>query len=116
LRFARTEFMRCLEGVFAEDASRRLLPMNCISWIVGHLAYQEHLYWVVRAQGRDLAPDLEHQVGLGPNPRVCRLWMGCGASDTPLPMLLTRIWTRSFGHQRGRPNVCRHTKNGTVSI
>ncbi|HJO63064.1 MAG TPA: hypothetical protein QF571_09630 [Desulfobacterales bacterium] len=65
LRFARTEFMRCLEGVFAEDASRRLLPMNCISWIVGHLAYQEHLYWVVRAQGRDLAPDLEHQVGWG---------------------------------------------------
>ncbi len=65
LRFARSEFTRCLEGVSAENARRRLLPMNCISWIVGHLAYQENLYWVVRPQGRDLAPDLEHQVGWG---------------------------------------------------
>ena len=54
--------------------------------------------------------------GLGPYLRVRRLWMGCGTPITPLPMLLTRIWTRSFGRQRGRPNVCRHTKNGKVSI
>ena len=38
LRFARSEFVRCLEGVSQEDAVKRLLPMNCISWIVGHLA------------------------------------------------------------------------------
>ena len=65
LRFARSEFTRCLEGVSEEDARRRLLPMNCISWIVGHLAYKENLYWVVRAQGYDLVPGLEHQVGWG---------------------------------------------------
>jgi len=38
LRFARSEFVRCLETVPPEDALRRLLPMNCLSWIVGHLA------------------------------------------------------------------------------
>jgi hypothetical protein len=42
LRFARAEFVRCLQGVSAEDGIRRLKPMNCISWIVGHLASQEN--------------------------------------------------------------------------
>ena len=46
LRFSRGEFVRCLEGVPPEDASRRLRPMNCLSWIVGHLASQEHYLWV----------------------------------------------------------------------
>ena len=36
LRFARSELMRCLEGVSDQDARRRFEPMNCISWIVGH--------------------------------------------------------------------------------
>jgi hypothetical protein len=45
LRFARSEFRRCLDGVSPEDAARRLGPLNCISWIVGHLANQEHFLW-----------------------------------------------------------------------
>jgi hypothetical protein len=65
LRFARSEFLRCLEGVSAEDGIRRLEPMNCISWIIGHLANQEHRYWVLWAQGRDLAPGLNELVGFG---------------------------------------------------
>ena len=65
LRFARSEFARGLEGVSAEDAVRRLLPMNCISWMVGHLANQEHRYWVVFAQGKNIVPDLYEQVGYG---------------------------------------------------
>jgi hypothetical protein len=65
LRFARSELVRCLDGVSEEDAVRRLMPMNCISWIVGHLAYQEHTYWLQRAQGRQLRPDLEDLVGWG---------------------------------------------------
>jgi hypothetical protein len=51
LRFARSELVRCLEGVSDEDALRRFEPMNCISWIIGHLANQEHFYWVLAAQG-----------------------------------------------------------------
>jgi hypothetical protein len=65
LRFARSEFLRCLEGVSAEDAVRRVQPMNCMSWMVGHLANQEHRYWVLWAQGRDLAPGLNDRVGYG---------------------------------------------------
>ncbi len=65
LRFARTEFIRCLEGVSAEEAIHRVEPMNCLSWIVGHLANQEHRLWVVMAQGRNIAPDLVELVGYG---------------------------------------------------
>jgi uncharacterized damage-inducible protein DinB len=65
LRFARSELERCLGGVSAEDAVRRLQPMNCISWIVGHLANQEHRYWVLLAQGRSVAQGLNDLVGFG---------------------------------------------------
>jgi uncharacterized damage-inducible protein DinB len=65
LRFARSEFVRCLEGVSAGDAVRRLMPMNSLSWMVGHLAAQEHRYWVELAQGRDVTSDLYGQVGYG---------------------------------------------------
>jgi uncharacterized damage-inducible protein DinB len=65
LRFTRSEFVRCLDGVSAEDAVRRLEPMNCISWIVGHLAAQEHYLWVETAQGRKLSPGLYQLVGYG---------------------------------------------------
>jgi uncharacterized damage-inducible protein DinB len=68
LRFARSELVRCLEGVSDEDARRRLEPMNCISWIVGHLANQEHRYWVIWAQGKNLTPDLDSLVGWGRPP------------------------------------------------
>ena len=65
LRFARSEFVRCLEGVSAADAQRRLEPMNCISWIIGHMANQENWYWVKWAQKRQLAPALDQWVGYG---------------------------------------------------
>jgi hypothetical protein len=65
LRFARSEFVRCLEGVSAEDAVRRLEPMNCLSWIVGHLANQEHFFWVISAQREIIAPGLNELVGTG---------------------------------------------------
>jgi uncharacterized damage-inducible protein DinB len=65
LRFARGEFVRCLEGVTPEDAVRRLMPMNCLSWIVGHLASQEQAYWVMVAQGRLVLPRLHELVGFG---------------------------------------------------
>jgi hypothetical protein len=39
--------------------------MNSIGWMVGHLANQEHRYWVVWAQGKDVAPGLYDRVGYG---------------------------------------------------
>jgi hypothetical protein len=65
LRFTRNELMRCIEGVNEEDARKRFEPMNCISWIVGHLANQENRYWNQRAQGKQLFPDLNDLVGYG---------------------------------------------------
>ncbi len=68
LRFSRSELLRCLEGVSDEDARRSLKPMNCLSWIVGHLASQENFYWVLWAQGQTLAPGLRELVGYGQPP------------------------------------------------
>jgi hypothetical protein len=44
LRFTRSEFQRCLAGVSDDDAVVRLEPMNCVSWIVGHVAAQEQYF------------------------------------------------------------------------
>jgi len=65
LRFTRGELARCLEGVSDADARRRVEPMNCISWIVGHLANQENGYWAIVAQDQRLAPNLNQLVGYG---------------------------------------------------
>jgi hypothetical protein len=77
LRFTRREFARCLEGVSEEDACRHFEPMNCISWIVGHLANQENRYWVMWAQGQELAPELNELVGYGKpasTPSLDEMW------------------------------------------
>lgn len=65
LHFTRNELTRSLEGITDIDARKRLGSMNCISWILGHLANQEHRYWVQIAQDKNLFPDLNNQVGYG---------------------------------------------------
>lgn len=65
LRFARSEFVRCVKDVSPEDAVRRIMPLNCISWIVGHVANQEHTFWVFLAQERTAVPGLNDLVGYG---------------------------------------------------
>jgi hypothetical protein len=65
LRFARSEFVRCLEGVSDEDARRRIMPMNCLSWMVGHIAAQEQDYFVFLPQGEIPYPQLNELVGFG---------------------------------------------------
>ncbi len=65
LNFARKEFQRGLEGVTEAEALRRFLPMNCISWNVGHLAWQEQRYWLTHMQGITLIPELNELVGYG---------------------------------------------------
>ena len=65
LRFARNEFVRCLEGVSDEDSRKRLLPMNSISWMVGHLAAQEQDYFVFFPKGAVPHPQLNISHGYG---------------------------------------------------
>jgi hypothetical protein len=59
LRFTRSEFLRGLKGVKEADAQRRILPMNCISWNVGHLAWQEQRYFLFYGQGKMLQPEVD---------------------------------------------------------
>jgi uncharacterized damage-inducible protein DinB len=65
LRFTRSEFLRAVKGVNEEDARRRIEPMNCISWNVGHLAWQEQRYFLTLGQGRTLYPDIEKRFASG---------------------------------------------------
>ncbi len=65
LRFTRSEFVRGLAGLSDADARQRLPPMNCISWMIGHLAWQAQRYWLFRAQGQTLLPDLNERVAFG---------------------------------------------------
>jgi len=58
LRFTRSEWLRGLEGISEEDGAQHLGPMNCIGWTVGHLAWQEQRYFLQRAQGVIIFPEL----------------------------------------------------------
>ena len=82
LRFTRSEFVRCLKGVSPEDAVRRIIPMNCISWIIGHLVNQEQTYRVLFAQGHTPVPGLGDLVGSGKpasTPPLNEMWTAWNA-------------------------------------
>jgi DinB superfamily len=88
LRFARSEFRRGLEGVSHEDARRRVIPMNCISWNIGHLAWQEQRYWLFRAQDKLLLPEVNERFASGgpsSTPSLAEVWAAweaiTGAAD-----------------------------------
>jgi hypothetical protein len=77
LRFARTEFVRRLDGASEADGLVRQLPMNSLGWMVGHMANQEHRYWVMLAQGKELVPGLIDRVGTGrpaSTPPLAEMW------------------------------------------
>jgi hypothetical protein len=65
LRFTRSEFKRGLIGLSEEEASRRFMPMNCISWNVGHLAWQEQRYFLFYAQGKMPLPQINDLFAYG---------------------------------------------------
>ena len=67
LRFTRAELVRAMEGVTAAEATQRFMPINCLSWMVAHLANQEQSYWLLMAQGADkvVDPQLNELVGYG---------------------------------------------------
>jgi len=65
LRFTRSEFKRALKGLTNEEAARRFLPMNCISWNVGHLAWHEQRYFVTFGLGEIPFPELNKLFAYG---------------------------------------------------
>ena len=78
----RREFERGLQGLSDEDARKRLSPMNCISWIVAHVANQQHTFFVTWPQGKDT--DLRYQ----------RFGTGSPASEPPLAEAMA-LWQSS---------------------
>ncbi len=95
LRFARSEFVRCLEGVSDEDARKRIMPMNCISWMVAHLAAQEQDYFVFFAGEKMPHPQLNQAVGFGqpattpPLADMWQVWRDITAAADPFLDTLT---------------------------
>jgi hypothetical protein len=59
LHFTRSEFMRAIKGVSDEDGGKQVPPMNCISWNVGHLAWQEQNYFLYYGLGQKPYPEIE---------------------------------------------------------
>ncbi|MBN1219087.1 MAG: DinB family protein [Anaerolineae bacterium] len=110
LRFARGELQRALEGLTDEEARRRLKPMNCISWMIGHLANQENRYWVLAAQGKTLFPELHELVGFGkpastpPLDEMWEIWRTVtAAADVYLDTVTPEILQTRFEWQ-GKPH------------
>jgi hypothetical protein len=62
LLFSRLEFLRGIEGMNEEEGRRRFESINCIAWMVGHMAWHEQLYWLTRSQGLTPLPILNELV------------------------------------------------------
>jgi DinB superfamily len=104
LRFTRGEWIRGLKAVTGEEATRRFGPINPIAWMIGHLAWQEQLYWIERAQDTVVVPEVK-QFGYGKPlvvPPLAEAWAwwrtATAAADPYLDALagaaLTRRWPR----------------------
>ena len=65
LRFTRSEFLRGIKGITEKEASKRFLPMNCLCWNVGHLAWQEQRYFLSFGQGIMLFPMIAKDFAYG---------------------------------------------------
>jgi len=63
LVFTRSEFIRGIENVSEVEARRKFKSINCIAWMVGHMAWHEQLSWLTRAQGQTPLPILNELVG-----------------------------------------------------
>jgi len=97
LRFTRSEFERALEGISDEDARKRFLPMNCISWIIGHAACGEQNIWVTSMQKYTPLPQINVLYDYGqpastpPLAEVLEAWrVVTQAADTFLDTMTTQ--------------------------
>ena len=82
VHFTRAEWRRALRGISEADGSRRIEPINTIGWTVGHLAWQEQLYFLTRAQGRTPVPLLNEVAASG------------GPPSTPSLKQMTAAWKK----------------------
>lgn len=108
LRFTRSEFQRAFDGITKEDAQKRFLPMNCISWNVGHLAWQEQRYFLTFAQNKVLLPNIQEEFRYGAPPstpslaEMRRAWQTLTqAADEWLDTVTTETLLGLYHHPSG---------------
>ena len=107
-RFTRSEWLRGLRGISPDDALRHVGRMNCISWIIGHLAWHEQRTFLQRPQNIVLIPSLNELFFVGAPmstpamPEMRRAWGRITrAADAYLDSLNTRALQRQL-HLNGK--------------
>ncbi len=109
LRFTRKEFLRAVRGVSDQDARKRLLPMNCISWNIGHLAWQEQRYFLHYAQGLMPWPEVNKAFAYGapastpPLAEVLEAWKAITAAADPWLDTVTTATLQDAALLDGKP-------------
>lgn len=112
LRFTRSEFKRALNGLTDDEASQRFLPMNCISWNVGHLAWHEQEYFIYYTQAKPRPlPEIRRHFAIGapastpPLSEVLAAWNTITAAADPyLDTLTDEALVRPYIERDGRPS------------
>jgi len=99
LRFTRSEFRRALDGLTDADARRRIMPMNCISWNIGHLAWQEQRYCLWRSQGLMPLPHVNELFAYGApasTPPLEEMWAAWHTITQPADLWLDTLTTEKL--------------------
>ena len=111
LRFTRSEFKRALKGLTNEEAARRFMPMNCIAWNVGHLAWHEQRYFITFGLGEVPFPDLNKLFAYGapactPNlDEMLSVWKKMTKAADPFLDTLYHYWYHTGENSAIRQNL-----------
>lgn len=110
LRFTRREFRRAIRTIGEGDARRRILPMNSISWNVGHLAWQEQKYFVWYGLGQMPLPEIDRQFRSGApasTPPLAEMWAAWSMITTAADPWLDTLTSETLQHhvvKKGKPS------------
>jgi hypothetical protein len=100
-----------VKGITDTDACKRLLPMNCISWNIGHLAWQEQRYFLGFGQGKVLFPEIEKNFAYGapastpPLKEVLSAWKAITSAADPWLDILTSVKLQTYVMNKGKPTA-----------
>ena len=117
LRFTRGEFVRCLEGLSLQDAYVRHGRMNCISWTIGHLAWQENQYFVYLAQGVAIQAELRKICAFGSPPSAPKLddmWAAWHEVTANADIFLDRLTSEKLQEHFQRKGAALEESIGTM--
>ncbi len=111
LRFTRNEFSRALKNVSEKDGAKRILPMNCISWNVGHLAWQEQKYFLTFGLNQILYPRIAEEFAYGSpasTPSLKEMTTAWQSITTAADAWLGQLNSKDLAlhHRRNQKDIC----------